>query len=77
MVNGFLNANQIHESGLPIVNGILNANQIHESGFPNGKSITVCAYFMCFVKAVAFINTQNLNILSSIVRRDHFSVRSF
>ena len=50
MVNGFLNANQIHESGLPIVNGVLNANQIRESGFPNGKCISSLSVFHVFCK---------------------------
>ena len=81
MVNGFLNANQIHESGLPIVNGVLNANQIRESGFHNGKCISSLSLFHVFCKGTctcsAFINSQILNILSSIVRHDHFSVRSF
>ena len=77
MVNGFLNANQIHESGLPIVNGVLNANQIRESGFPNGKCITSLSLFHVFCKGSSLHKSQNLNILSSIVRRDHFSVRSF
>ena len=47
MVNGFLNANQIHESGLRILNGVLNANQIRESGFPNGMNNLSLFHVFC------------------------------
>ena len=60
-VNGFLNANQINESGLTnvIVNGVLNANQIRESGFPYGKCISSLSLFHVFCKGSSLHKFSN------------------